>query len=34
MAADWSRLARHRLQESSAVSKVYCVQTVIGMNEQ
>jgi len=28
MAADWSRLARHRLQRLSAVSEGYCVQTV------
>jgi len=33
MAADLSRLARHRLQLLSAVSEGYCVQTVIGMNE-
>ena len=34
MAADRSRLARHRLQRSPAVSEGYCVQTVTDMKEQ
>ena len=33
MAADWSRLAKHRLERLSAFSEGYCMQIVIGMTE-